>query len=56
MSALAVRTVQTVLHHLTAVYAERATDGDTVTAPVNLKNCEQCLENTTETLSGDKAS
>ncbi len=37
-SVLAVYTLRTALGHLTAEHVERAPDGDTVTATVNLEN------------------
>lgn len=63
MSVLAVCTLRTALGvhvarlgHLTAEHIERATDGDTVTATVNLENGQKGLGDTAETLSGDKTS
>lgn len=53
---LAVRISRTALDHLATEHVERATDGDTVTATINLENGQKRLEDTAETLSGNKTS
>ena len=48
--------LRTALGRLATEHVERATDGDTITATINFENGQKCLEDTAETLSGNKTS
>jgi len=54
MSVPTTHTEITTVHYLAAELVERATHGDTVHATVHLEDREQCLEDATEALTGEK--